>query len=234
MVATLKFSATLSKSDPQTNPVLIVGQPKNLAKITFEQVQIKLLPRVNSETFTAAVSGLHPSPTDSCSLWLNNATVAALPVKCSRHNTPSRAHSLTKILKSCLVGGEEFIVIVCEKSDVVALGCAVARALPLYSAKSSSSSDKRSVTVEYIVIGDEGNNGLTEHDLNCLSAMCHGIRLSAKIVDTPCAEMHSDALLNEVRRVGEELNIEPLIIQGAALNEKGFGGIYNVGKSSNT
>lgn len=49
VAATLKFSATLSKSDPQTNPVLIVGQPKNLAKITFEQVQNKLVPRVNNE-----------------------------------------------------------------------------------------------------------------------------------------------------------------------------------------
>nr|KAG5695565.1 hypothetical protein BaRGS_033987 [Batillaria attramentaria] len=30
--------------------------------------------------------------------------------KCSRHNTPSRAHALSKIVKSCLAGGDEFIV----------------------------------------------------------------------------------------------------------------------------
>ena len=63
------------------------------------------------QTFVEAVSSLHPAPTDSCPLWLNNATVAALPVKCSRHNTPSRAHSLAKLVKSCLYGGDEFVVV---------------------------------------------------------------------------------------------------------------------------
>lgn len=63
------------------------------------------------QTFNAAVSRLHPSPTDTCSLWLNNATVAALPLKCSRHNTPSRAHALAKLVKSCYAGGDEYVVV---------------------------------------------------------------------------------------------------------------------------
>ncbi len=61
--------------------------------------------------FTTAVKTLHPSPTDSCPLWLNNATIAALPTKCSRHNTPSRAHSLTKVIRSCISGGDEYVVV---------------------------------------------------------------------------------------------------------------------------
>ena len=54
---------------------------------------------------------LNPSPTDSVSLYLNLATVAALPSKCSRHNTPSRAHSITKLVKSCSAGQPETIVV---------------------------------------------------------------------------------------------------------------------------
>lgn len=43
--------------------------------------------------------------------------------------------------------------IVCDKSDVYASGCAVARAFPLYSRKTSSSfSDNVKVTVEFIII----------------------------------------------------------------------------------
>ena len=42
--------------------------------------------------YAAAVSSLSPAPTDIRSLYLNVATIAALPTKCSRHNTPSRAH----------------------------------------------------------------------------------------------------------------------------------------------
>ena len=36
------------------------------------------------------MSSLNPAPTDSVSLYMNLATVAALPVKVSRHNTTSR------------------------------------------------------------------------------------------------------------------------------------------------
>lgn len=48
-MATLKFSATLSKSDPQTNAVLIVGQTKHLTQISWEIIKGKLEPRVDCE-----------------------------------------------------------------------------------------------------------------------------------------------------------------------------------------
>ncbi|XP_064610708.1 probable aminopeptidase NPEPL1 [Liolophura sinensis] len=232
MSVTLRYSSDLATSDPQHNPVLIVGQVKNLAKITFDQVKRKLEPRVTEETFAAAVAGLHPSPTDSCPLWLNNATVAALPTKCSRHNTPSRSHALTKVVKSCFSGGDEYVVIVCEKSDVFASGCAIARALPLFNSKSSNSNSKRSVTVEFLLVGTDSDVSLSDSDIECLSVVASAIRLTARIVDAPCADMHTDAFLDEVRKVGTELNIIPTIIQGEALREKGLGGIYGVGKAA--
>lgn len=58
-----------------------------------------------------ALSSLHPSPTDTCPLYLNHATLAALPVKCSRHNTPSRSHAITKIVKATTVGVNETVVV---------------------------------------------------------------------------------------------------------------------------
>ncbi|XP_050397039.1 probable aminopeptidase NPEPL1 [Patella vulgata] len=231
MAVTLKFSATLSESDPQNNPVLIVGQIKNLNKVTYEKVKLKLEPRVDAETYNNAVNGLHPSPTDSCPLWLNNATVAALPIKCSRHNTPSRCHSLSKIVKSCLVGGSEFVVLVCEREDVYASACAIARSLPLYSAKSTSSPSKRTVTVEVLLVGDD-KGVLSEADLACMTSAAESVRLSAKIVDMPCAEMNTDDFLEEIKKVGADLNIVPEIIRGEELKERGFGGIYGVGMAA--
>ena len=44
-------------------------------------------------------------------MYLNLATLAALPVKCSRHNAPSHAHAITKIVKSTTVGADESIVV---------------------------------------------------------------------------------------------------------------------------
>ena len=45
----LKFSASLAASDPASNPVLIVGQLKNLTRLTYEDVRIKLEKRVSED-----------------------------------------------------------------------------------------------------------------------------------------------------------------------------------------
>ena len=58
------------------------------------------------------------------------------------------------------------------------------------------------------------------------------VRLSARIVDAPCSVMHTDAFLQEVVAVGNELQLSPLIIRGEDLRVKGFGGIYGVGKAA--
>lgn len=233
MSTKIRFSGTLSKTNPESSPVLVIGQLKNLARITYDDVKVKLEPRVDAETFGKAVSGLHPSPTDLCPLWLNNAAVAALPTKCSRHNTPSRAHSLSKVVKGFLGNGaNEYVVIVCEKIDVLASGCAVARVLPLFNGKSNPSTENRTVMVEFLLVGEGSESPLTDGDIKCLAAEAKGVRLAAKIVDSPCSEMHTDGFLNEIQTVADELGIKPVIIRGEELNRQGFGGLYTVGKAA--
>ena len=86
---------------------------------------------------------MSPGSNDTVSLYLNKIQVATLPSKCSRHNTPSRAHALSKIVKSIGHFGsheQQKIVIVCERSDVLASGCAVARVFPTFTRKTVSSS----------------------------------------------------------------------------------------------
>jgi probable aminopeptidase NPEPL1 len=38
--------------------------------------------------------------------------------------------------------------------------------------------------------------------------------------------------IKEIRIVGKELGLEPLVIEGEELNRQGFGGLYNVGKAA--
>lgn len=229
----LKFSNHLTPSDPHLHPVLIIGQIKNLTKITYDDIKLKLEPRVKEEVYQTATENLHPSPTDSCSLYLNHATIAALPSKCSRHNTPSHAHSVTKLVKNCTVGIDEYIVVVCELNDVFASACAIARAFPVYSRKSTSSSSLYTVTVEFVLVSNGNDNqNLTENDIECLSTAAKGIRLAARIVDTPCSEMHTRTFLDEIQNVGNALGLIPTIILGDELLEQGFGGIYAVGKAA--
>lgn len=237
----LSYHGKLSKTDPQQKPVLFIGQVKHLTLLKYDDVKCKLEPRVSEEVFTSAVASLHPSPTDTCSLYLNLATVAALPVKCSRHNTPSRAHAIARLVRTCSVGVDESIVVVCERSDVYASACAVARAFPTYNRKTSQSSNTAThVSVEFIVMpslnssnGDDGiHSELTPEELGSLQHAALGIRLAARIVDAPCNEMNVDHFLEEIKSVGASLNLTPTIIRGEELQEHGMGGIYGVGKAA--
>lgn len=230
----LKFHRELRATDPVKVPVLTIGQLCHLTEISFNQVSCKLEPRVTADAFAKAITYLHPAPTDTCSLYLDLAKVAALPTKASRHNSESRAHALTKLVQSNTPGVTESIVVVCERENLFASGCAVARAFPLYNRKSAkfgstAGNEQVVVNVEFVLVNGEQ---VTEQDIEVLENAAHGIRLTAKIVDAPCNEMNVSGFLREVQVVADALNLEPKIIRGEALNDEGFGGIYGVGKAA--
>ncbi|CAH2003468.1 unnamed protein product [Acanthoscelides obtectus] len=239
MSTKLLFHRVPQKSDPMQTPVLILGQLNHLTQLKFDNVRCKLEPRVTEETFKLGISSLHPSPTDTCSLYLNLATVAALPLRCSRHNTPSRAHAVTKLVQAQSVGLDEAIVIVCQRRDILASACAVARAFPVFTMKSKNdSSSVTTVAVEFVIVPDneddaaDGNQSLSEEEVALLDEITQGVRLAARIVDTPCNMMNVDHFLEEIKKVGKALKLIPTIIRGEQLAEKGLGGIYGVGKAA--
>ncbi|XP_037026092.1 probable aminopeptidase NPEPL1 [Bradysia coprophila] len=234
MVTKVKFNKTLTKTDPQQHPVLIIGQLRHLSILQFDHVRCKLEPRVTEETFKSALTCLHPSPTDYCPLFLDVATIAALPTKTSRHNTPSRAHSVTALVKTHAMTVTESIVIVCNKSDLYASACAAVRAFPLFSLKTVTADISSTVNIEFILIENDSVSDyqLTDNDIECLENAEHAIRLTAKIVDAPCSHMDVSHFINEIQKIGNLLGISPLIISGEELKERGFGGIYGVGKAA--
>ncbi|XP_059218398.1 probable aminopeptidase NPEPL1 isoform X2 [Stomoxys calcitrans] len=255
MAVELKFNPSLTPSDPHYKPVLIIGQLKHLNLLKFSNISCKLGPRVSEDTFIKAVSCLHPSPTDKISLYLDVASIAAVPLKCSRHNTPSRAHAITRLVKNGVLNvSEESIVVVCEREDLFASACAVSRAFSLYSRKTTNNVGSPSfsriseqdvpkknvtetsvVSVEFIIIENDGSvceTPLDASEIGCLEVAAKGVQLAARIVDTPCNEMNVSHFIEEAEKIGAELNIKPIVIRGEELHERGFGGIYGVGKAA--
>lgn len=234
-MAEIVFCKAVAPADPNERPCTIVGKPDSLKKVPFDAVSPFLAPRCTEETWKAAIGTLSHSSNSACSLWLNKASVGGVASEASRHNTPSRAHSLTKLVQSEKKNGKEVaIIVVCERSEVLALGCAVSKAYPIYSRKTSGSAakaEKRTVSVGFITVGT-GGTPLSDEEVQCLNDACEGIRLVQVIVDAPTNEMHTDGFLDEIRKVGEKLGIKPFIIQGGDLDAKGFGGIYGVGKAA--
>ncbi|OCT62470.1 hypothetical protein XELAEV_18043552mg [Xenopus laevis] len=230
----LEFKASAGDADPQTRPLLVLGQLHNLQRVPWAELKGKLHPRVTEEIWQSALSSLSPNPTDNCPLYLNYATVAALPSRVSRHNSPSAAHFITRLVRNSLPGGaNRCILMVCEQSDLFASACAIARAFPLFTRRSSASrrADKKKVVVEFLLTGQ--NNGPMElSTLKCLESATEGVRLAARIVDTPCSEMNTDHFIEEIKAVALDLGITPAIIRDVELKQRGFGGIYGVGKAA--
>lgn len=122
----------------------------------------------------------------------------------------------------------------CDKRDLFASACAIARAFPLYSRKTGGNQLESRVSIEFILFENDSISpeGLTESDVACLDATAAGIRLSARIVDAPCSDMNVSHFIDEVQKVAADLGKVPTIIRGEELNERGLGGIYGVGKAA--
>ena len=91
---------------------------------------------VSIQHWDEAVKSLNGGNHETLPLYLNKINLAVLPSKCSRHNAPSRAHALTKLVKSS--SNNQVIVVACERKDVFASGCAIPRAFPTFCMKTTS------------------------------------------------------------------------------------------------
>lgn len=235
-MARVCFSSGVRAVDPAKSSVLVIGQLKHLSAVDFNLVKPKFNSKVTQQDWEEGLSKLSPTNLDSIPIYFNYVTITSLPAKISRHNTSSRAHSIAKSVKS----STQNILIVCERSDVYASGCAVASSFPLYSRKTGDTSqtkDESVVNVEFLVVDGESvvPLDLSSSDVNLLQDSCSSIQLTAKIVDMPTNEMNTTRFVAEVRRVEEELaefGVTSTIIQGKDLKELGLGGIYGVGKAA--
>ena len=153
----------------------------------------------------------------------------------------TRSHFITEIVKSLTAGSNECVVVVCTPQDMYASGCAVARAYTRKTVGEPPSAQPRpvregQVKVEFLLVDGETDPAipanLTESDMKVLESSCEAIQLTARLVDTPCNEMNTSAFVEEAVKVASDLGIVPTIIRGEELRERGFGGLYGVGKAS--
>lgn len=254
----IKFRWGLSSSDPEQQPVLVVGQAGHLGALSWDDVRCKLEPRVTEETWRRGVQCVTSSPGESVELWPRGVSVASLPARRSRHAAPARAHALAKLVRGTPRHTDETIALVCRKRDVYASCVAIARSFPLYNARSAAAPlgsappapPQRTVTVELHLVSEnkldveeeEGigalapalcDNALSAEELSTLQDVADATRLAARITDTPANIMDVDKFIEEACRVAKELDIEPpTIIRGEELKAKGMGGLYGVGRAA--
>lgn len=235
---------TLTKHDS----LLVVGKARDLKRVQSQHLNSALKQlEIPENWFDESIAYLSPAKKDKTGAeeaddglskaatlsWLNKLFIHKLTNKCSRNNTPSRSHLITKWVRQHTIGNNQLIVIACSSKNRLASACAVARAYPIFSAKTDEKAKERSVYVTFLYTDEPSSLGKpNEDDVKSFKYLADSIRLSAKIVDIPCSAMNTDDFLAEIKVVAKELGIEPYVVEGEALRERGFGGIYHVGKAA--
>jgi probable aminopeptidase NPEPL1 len=240
----LRFVGSAAELPPHATDTVLVGhKPALLAWIgSVAGLQATVVPQlaagltpgtddgVTAETFLAPAAAGAP---------LRRVALAMLPTACSRHNTPSHAHAITKLVRASMKGGGATVNVVLVLSDAAhasAAACAVARAFPTYSLKSAAPLAPE-VTVALV--------GAAAADIGRASLAAAGVRRAAALVDAPTSELHTTAFVAEAQAVYAALRgpTDPLlgargqhvvihVIAGEELRKQGLGGLYGVGKAA--
>jgi len=200
------------------------------------QQMADLLPQGASALWETLVSSLSPGDkSDGTGTWLAGESpkrlfIGALPSACSRHNSPAHPHALTGLAKkgAASKGNSEIVIALDDPAHALASGCAVARAFPLYSSKTSEKPKApRDIYVRFVCAEGEVSN------LEQVEAAADAVRLAGRLVDMPTSELHTDAFVQEAQQVADTYeSVDITVIRGKELQEQGFGGLWNVGKTA--
>ncbi|KAE9288960.1 putative aminopeptidase [Phytophthora fragariae] len=147
-----------------------------------------------------------------------HVTLHALPTQVSRSNSAARPHAITSFVK-----GHSAPVVTRAEAKAEAETDDVVLVVLMLPGHVSSTPDKLQVVYQTPLSGAQTT--LVQHTADA-------IQLAARLVDAPPNELHSDAFIAEARAVAQRTASKITVIQGEELRERGFGGIYGVGKAA--
>lgn len=167
--------------------------------------------------------------------------------KVTRNNHPLSLHAMSDMVKSACPSKGVVHVIVCVEDEfpLAPVSIAIARAFPLFSKKTSSKksssdesdgeddSDDGELTIHVSFLDSQGKRVKNELEIKACKVAAEGVRLACRLVDTHPEELTTTTYAKEVHALFENddtVMIEEIV--GEELEEKGYGGIWNVGKGA--
>ena len=149
-----------------------------------------------------------------------------LPEACSRHNSPARPHGIAHLVRSHARKGTVAVLLAVEEpAHALAAVAAAARAVPAYSRKTGEAGEK-TLQVRLAPLVDD----LVEIDR--LEATAHAVRLAARLVDMPTAELDVPVFVDLARGVAARVDAEITVLEGESAAHAGLGGLWGVGKAA--
>eukprot|EP00960_Hanusia_phi_P036749 752506-Hanusia_phi.AAC.6 len=205
----------------------------------FQAAQAAVSPasEIDGASFSNALQGLETSEAgEVLPLIGKKLTVISLPTKHTRCNCPARPDKVPALLKPLLARKDTVVVIACPQEHVIALSAAAIRSCPpLFDMKSSQ---RKKPVIQILVLINKGPafEAASGEVVRHLNELARAIQLAARLVDTPTNYMHTDAMIDEAKQVAalecKTGKVSMEIIRDKELQEKGFGGLWNVGKAA--
>ena len=148
-----------------------------------------------------------------------------LPEVCSRHNAPSRAWAVPKLVRATKQKGSNGILAVVESADhAFAVAAAIARAVPAYTGKSQP--PKRTWTV--CIVTPEGPVA----DIEPLEAVARAGQTTARLVDSPPNVLTTTALVRHATALSKLDRVTAKVFRGDELIDEGLLGLHGVGRTA--
>ncbi|GMH87498.1 hypothetical protein TrVE_jg11597 [Triparma verrucosa] len=205
-------------------------------------------------TYKALLDTIDPKSGGTATTLFSSATssgsdfktlsIHALPTSpLSRHNTRLRTASITSTLSPKAPKGTKKVnlTFIAENvSDASAIAAAAAKSFPVFKhTKKSSEEDKGSDAKPKVThnVRFATSSGLLEckNIYKNAKKTADAVALAARIVDTPPNMMNVSEFINEAEGVVDRLGdhgVKMEVIRGEELKEKGYGGLWNVGKAA--
>ncbi len=223
MPTTLRF---VSPADLPTHPALIVvGRAEALAS----DAALACLPAgLDRAIWTRMLDSAAPGDAGAtASTWLagdiEHVVAVVLPGPGSRHNAPARPEALATLLRKAAPAGKNaaVVVVLADPSHTTPSAAAVARAFPLWRRKAED--EPRDVAAA--LLG-------ADLDVARLQSLADAVRFAGSLVDRPTSDLDVDSFVAEAEAVAGRVGAKVQVLRGDALRERGFGGLWGVGKAA--
>ena len=157
--------------------------------------------------------------------------LGVLPEACSRHNAPSRAHAVATLLNKHTpsVATVALVLAVDTVDHALATAAAAARAWMPITRKTSAAAAKQRV-VRATFLAPDGP--IDAQGVAKLQHAADAVRLAARLVELPTAELHTDAFVSEARAQAHSVGAHFKVLQGDAVSKAGLGGLWGVGRAA--
>ena len=242
----LRFVTSVPTSD-DSSPLVLLGAKQALLAAEV----LTLVPELARPVWASLVDAASSSADNggSSTTWVPSSSggkprkvvCVALPSSCSRHNSPAQPHAVSTLLGGMLGSDSATVVLVVPPAHALATSVAVARALPVFTAKTKAASsdaeakDQTRGTVTAALVTEACAPAVSPATLAAVQAAADGVRFASRLVDTPPEEMTTTHMRREARAVADALASKGVTfteIVGMQLRDGGFGGIWGVGKAA--